>query len=106
MAASDPRIHVLHRKGKEGLGKAYLAGFAWALERDYAVVFEFDADFSHDPKYLPRFIGILANDEADVVVGSRRVKGGGVENWGPPPSLHLLGRQRLCPDDLAVPTKT
>jgi dolichol-phosphate mannosyltransferase len=81
MAAKDPRIQVLHRKGKEGLGRAYLAAFAWALERPYKYVFEFDADFSHNPRYLPRFIGALAQD-ADMVIGSRRIKGGGVENWG------------------------
>lgn len=80
MAASDPRIHVLHREKKEGLGRAYLAAFAWALERAYEFVFEFDADFSHNPAYLPRFLDRF--EEADVVIGSRRVKGGGVENWG------------------------
>jgi dolichol-phosphate mannosyltransferase len=81
MAKDDERIHVLHREGKQGLGKAYLGAFAWALDRDYDYVFEFDADFSHDPKYLPKFIALL-EDGADMVVGSRRVKGGGVENWG------------------------
>ena len=81
LAAADSRIHVLHRTGKEGLGKAYLAGFAWALERDYEFIFEFDADFSHKPEYLPEFLHLLQT-EADVVVGSRRVPGGGVENWG------------------------
>lgn len=81
LAAADGRVHVLHRQGKEGLGKAYLAGFDWALSRDYGYVFEFDADFSHDPSYLPGFIGLLA-DDADVVVGSRRIPGGGVADWG------------------------
>src|SRR5688500_10866255 len=52
LAAADPRVHVLHRSTKEGLGRAYLAGFEWALQREYAWVFEMDADFSHDPKYL------------------------------------------------------
>jgi len=55
-AAQDPRVHVLHRPVKQGLGRAYLAGFAWALERDYTHVCEMDADFSHDPKNLPRFV--------------------------------------------------
>ena len=82
LAARDPRIHVLHRKGKEGLGKAYLGAFAWALERNYQFVFEFDADLSHNPRYLPGFIQALASG-ADMVVGSRRVAGGGVENWSP-----------------------
>lgn len=81
MAAKDPRIQVMHRKGKEGLGKAYLAAFNWALQRGYQFVFEFDADLSHNPRYLPGFIQALA-DGADMVVGSRRVPGGGVENWG------------------------
>lgn len=81
MAAKDARVHVLHRKGKEGLGKAYLGAFAWALDRDYQYVFEFDADFSHDPGYLPGFVQTLAG-EADMIVGSRRIPGGGVENWG------------------------
>jgi dolichol-phosphate mannosyltransferase len=53
LAAADPRVHVLHRPGKEGLGRAYLAGFRWALARDYGYVFEMDADFSHDPAHLP-----------------------------------------------------
>lgn len=82
LSAQDPRVHVLHRTGKEGLGKAYLAAFEWALARDYARVFEFDADFSHNPSYLPGFVSALAQD-VDVLVGSRRVPGGGVENWGP-----------------------
>jgi len=80
MTAADPRVHVLHRESKQGLGRAYIAGFRWALARDYRFVIEFDADFSHDPGYLPEMLGRL--NEADVVVGSRRVPGGGVENWG------------------------
>jgi dolichol-phosphate mannosyltransferase len=82
MAAKDPRIQVMHRQGKEGLGKAYLAAFAWALQRPYQFIFEFDADLSHNPRYLPGFIQALAGG-ADMVVGSRRVAGGGVENWSP-----------------------
>jgi dolichol-phosphate mannosyltransferase len=81
LAAASPHVHVLHRAGKEGLGRAYLAAFRWALARDYQYVFEFDADFSHDPRYLPEFVDLLESD-ADVIVGSRRVRGGGVENWG------------------------
>lgn len=75
------RVFVLHRPGKQGLGRAYLAGFAWGLAQGYETLFEFDADFSHNPSYLPGFYEALTN-EADVVIGSRRVKGGGVENWG------------------------
>ena len=79
MALLEPRVHVLHRARKEGLGKAYLAAFAWALARDYRFVVEFDADFSHDPAYLPEMLRRL--ESADVVVGSRRVPGGGSDNW-------------------------
>ena len=81
MAARQPRIHVMHRAGKLGLGTAYIAGFRWALARDYAFIFEFDADGSHDPKYLPHMLA-LAEGDADVVVGSRNVPGGGTVNWG------------------------
>jgi len=82
LAAADSAVHVLHRAGKEGLGRAYVAAFGWALGRDYDYVFEFDADFSHDPAYLPGFWAMLHDGAADVVVGSRRVEGGGVEDWG------------------------
>lgn len=80
MSEKDERIHVLHRTAKEGLGKAYLSAFEWGLERDYQYFFEFDADFSHNPIYLPEFLNLLQDN--DVVIGSRRVEGGGVENWG------------------------
>ncbi len=80
MSEADDRIHVIHRSGKLGLGTAYIAGFKWALVRDYARVMEMDADFSHDPKYLPAMIA--AADDHDMVVGSRYVAGGGTENWG------------------------
>ena len=78
-AAADPRVHVLHRPVKEGLGRAYLAGFAWALERDYTHIFEMDADFSHDPSNLPRFLD--ASADADLLVGSRYKNGVNVINW-------------------------
>jgi dolichol-phosphate mannosyltransferase len=80
IAAREPRVQVLHRAGKEGLGKAYLAGFDWALRRGYDLVLEMDADFSHDPKYLPAMLA--AAGEADLVLGSRNVPGGGTVNWG------------------------
>lgn len=80
IAAREPRVHVLHRRGKEGLGKAYLAGFAWALERGYGLVLEMDCDFSHDPRYLPAMLA--AAQEHDLVLGSRYVPGGGTVNWG------------------------
>jgi dolichol-phosphate mannosyltransferase len=79
MAAAEPRVHVLHRPGKGGLGKAYLAGFRWALERDYELVFEMDADFSHDPRFLTDFL--QAVDNADLVIGSRYKTGVNVINW-------------------------
>jgi dolichol-phosphate mannosyltransferase len=79
LAADDPQIHVLHRLGKQGLGAAYLAGFDWALERDYDVVVEMDADGSHQPEDLPRMLDALG--DADLVLGSRWVPGGKVENW-------------------------
>jgi dolichol-phosphate mannosyltransferase len=80
LAAADPQVFVLHRPGKEGLGRAYLDAFRWGLARGYAKLVEFDADFSHNPKYLPPMLETL--DRADVVVGSRWVPGGGTENWG------------------------
>ena len=80
LAAADPRVHVLHRKGKEGLGKAYLAGFAWALERGYQLVLEMDCDFSHDPRHLPAMLAAARTH--DLVLGSRYVPGGGTVNWG------------------------
>ena len=79
LAAAEPRIHVLHRTAKQGLGKAYLAGFRWALDAGFDFVFEMDADFSHDPKYLPEFI--RAAESADLVIGSRYKQGVNVINW-------------------------
>jgi dolichol-phosphate mannosyltransferase len=81
LRANEPRIHALHREGKLGLGTAYLDGFRWALDRYYDYIFEMDADFSHDPRYLPDMLR-LAVDGADMVVGSRYVEGGGTVNWG------------------------
>lgn len=79
LAASDDHVHVLHRTGKEGLGAAYLAGFAWGLDRDYDVLVECDADGSHQPEQLPSMLAAL--QRADMVKGSRWVKGGSVVNW-------------------------
>ncbi|MEP6692043.1 MAG: polyprenol monophosphomannose synthase [Gemmatimonadaceae bacterium] len=69
IAAGSERVHALHRAAKMGLGTAYLAGFAWALQRDYAYIFEMDADFSHDPGHIPQFLEAIK--DADVVLGSR-----------------------------------
>lgn len=80
MAAADPRIHVLHRAGKLGLGTAYIAGFKWALERDYAYIMEMDADFSHPVEKIPEFLRAIK--DADVVLGSRYLNGQiNVVNW-------------------------
>jgi dolichol-phosphate mannosyltransferase len=80
IAANNPRVHVIHREGKLGLGTAYIAGFRWALERKYDLVFEMDADFSHNPDILPEFL--VAIKEADVVHGSRYQDGRvNVVNW-------------------------
>jgi dolichol-phosphate mannosyltransferase len=79
LAAADSHVNVLHRPGKEGLGAAYIAGFAWAHERGYDAVVEMDADGSHAPEELPKLLDALRT--ADVVLGSRWVKGGTVINW-------------------------
>ncbi|WP_243715834.1 polyprenol monophosphomannose synthase [Micromonospora sp. KC207] len=79
LAAGDARVHVLHRRGKEGLGAAYLAGFAWARERGYDAVVEMDADGSHAPEELPRLLA--AAGDADVVIGSRWCRGARVVDW-------------------------
>lgn len=80
LAAADARVHVLHRSGKLGLGTAYIAGFKWALERDYPLVMEMDADFSHQPRYIPDFIAKA--QDAGLVLGCRYIPGGGTEDWG------------------------
>lgn len=85
-AEIEPRVHVMHRTTKEGLGAAYLAGFAWALERGYDVIGEMDADGSHQPEQLPSLLTAL--ESADLVIGSRYVRGGSVVNW--PLSRRLL----------------
>ena len=79
LAASDPQVHVLHRPGKQGLGAAYKAGFAWALERGYDAAVEMDADGSHQPEQLPALLE--AARDADLVIGARWVRGGSVVNW-------------------------
>ena len=79
LAAENPRVHVLHRGRKEGLGKAYLAGFRWALDCGYDLIFEMDADFSHAPRFLPTFLDAI--QDADLVIGSRYKSGVNVINW-------------------------
>jgi len=80
LAQESPRVRVLHRPRKEGLGRAYLAGFEVALQAGYGRILEMDADFSHDPARLPALLA--ASREADLVLGSRYVEGGGTVNWG------------------------
>src|SRR5258706_3342056 len=79
LAAKNPFVHVLHRQEKNGLGRAYIAGFKWALERDYEFIFEMDGDFSHNPDDIPAFL--QAAQGADLVLGSRYSKGIRVINW-------------------------
>lgn len=85
-AASDRAIHVLHRKEKDGLGRAYVAGFNWGLSRDYDIIVQMDGDLSHNPSDVPRLVEALSH--ADLVLGSRYVPDGGTVNWG-------VGRQLL-----------
>jgi dolichol-phosphate mannosyltransferase len=80
LAAADARVSVLHREGKSGLGSAYVAGFRWALARDYDIVFEVDADGSHQPEELPSLLQAI-EDGADLAIGTRWMPGGRVENW-------------------------
>lgn len=87
LAAKDSRVRVLHREKKEGLGRAYLHAFRTALDMGYSYILEMDADFSHDPRYLPTFLD-AAEAGADLVLGSRYVTGGGTVNWG-------IGRQLI-----------
>jgi dolichol-phosphate mannosyltransferase len=75
----NPKVHVMHRAGKLGLGTAYIAGFKYAIEHDYDAAFEMDADFSHDPRYLPDFLNKI--EQADLVIGSRYIPGGDTPNW-------------------------
>lgn len=79
LVKKNARINVIHRKGKLGIGSAYIAGFKYALKNKYDLVFQMDSDFSHDPKYLPKLIAKSAN--YDLVIGSRWRRGGGVRGW-------------------------
>jgi dolichol-phosphate mannosyltransferase len=88
LAAGRPWLHVLHRPLKQGLGPAYVAGFGWALEREYSHILEMDCDLSHPPAALPAMLD--ASSHADLVLGSRYVDGGGVEGW--PASRRVISR--------------
>jgi dolichol-phosphate mannosyltransferase len=88
IAAVDDQVHVMHRKGKEGLGAAYMAGFRWGIDNGYGVLVEMDADGSHQPEELPRLLTALKG--ADLVLGSRWVPGGRIVNW--PKSREFISR--------------
>jgi dolichol-phosphate mannosyltransferase len=103
LAARDGRIQVLHRPGKQGLGRAYLAGFGWALARGYRLVLEMDADFSHDPAHLPALLA--AAGRADVVLGSRWVRGGRTVRWGLGRKLVSRGGSLYARTILGVPVR-
>jgi dolichol-phosphate mannosyltransferase len=103
LAAAHPEVRVLHRPVKEGLGPAYLAGFQEALRNGAELVLEMDADFSHDPADLPRLIA--AAGAADLVLGSRYVPGGGVENWGRLRRLLSRGGSWYARTMLGVPVR-
>ncbi len=79
ISEENTSVHVLHRAGKLGLGTAYIAGFKYAIAHDYDAAFEMDADFSHDPRYLPDFLRAI--EDADLVIGSRYIRGGGTPSW-------------------------
>ena len=81
LAVKHPQIHVIHETKKNGLGRAYIAGFKWALERNYEFIFEMDCDFSHNPDDIPMFLEAAKNQDADLVLGSRYSGGVRVVNW-------------------------
>jgi dolichol-phosphate mannosyltransferase len=101
LAAQDPRIHALHRPGKLGLGTAYVAGFHYAIEHNYDLVFEMDADFSHDARYLPAFFEAARTH--DLVIGSRYIAGGGTPNWKPLRRFISGGGNRFARTVLGIP---
>jgi dolichol-phosphate mannosyltransferase len=103
LAARDPRIRVLHRPGKQGLGRAYLAAFQWALARGYELVLEMDADFSHDPAHLPALLA--AAKGADLILGSRYVPGGRTVSWGAGRKLVSRGGSLYARTILGVPVR-
>jgi dolichol-phosphate mannosyltransferase len=105
-AETDPRIHVLHREGKQGLGRAYLHGFSWALAnpRHFTHVFEMDADFSHSPAFLNDLLQ-ACREGADLALGSRWVPGGGIRGWGPHRLLLSWGGSLYARTVLGVPVR-
>jgi len=83
LKAENPRVNVLHRKGKLGLASAYVAGFKWGLDKGYEWIMEMDADFSHDPVHLKQVQHLIDSGSCEAIVGSRYIAGGGVSNWSP-----------------------
>lgn len=81
LTAKDKRVHVIHRPSKAGLGSAYRDGFRWGIERGYDAFYQMDADLSHNPDYLPGFQKLINSGDAEVIVGSRYIDGGGIRNW-------------------------
>jgi dolichol-phosphate mannosyltransferase len=103
LATEFPQVEVLHRRAKEGLGRAYLAGFAYALDAGADFVLEMDSDFSHDPKDLPRLLE--AAKDADLVLGSRYVEGGAVTDWGLTRRLVSRGGSAYARHVLGIPVR-
>jgi dolichol-phosphate mannosyltransferase len=103
LARQEPRVHVLHRPGKLGLGTAYVAGFRWGLDFGAELIFEMDADFSHDPAMLLVFVEEIG--DCDLVLGSRYVPGGGVRNWPLPRRLMSQGGSLYARTILGVPIR-
>jgi dolichol-phosphate mannosyltransferase len=103
LAGEFPQVEVLHRRAKEGLGRAYLAGFAYALDAGADFVLEMDSDFSHDPKDLPRLLE--AAKDADLVLGSRYVDGGAVTDWGLTRRLVSRGGSAYARHVLGIPVR-
>lgn len=102
IASRLPQVHVLHRPGKLGLGTAYVRGFQYAIEQGYDFVFEMDADYSHDPRYLPSFF--QAVEKADLVIGSRYIRGGGTPNWSALRKFISGGGNTFARAVLGIPT--
>ena len=103
LAATSPRVHALHRSGKQGLASAYVAGFSFALAHGYDRVVEMDADFSHRPEDLPRLLA--ATEQADVAIGSRNICGGQAVNWSPLRHLVSKGGSAFARAALGLPIK-
>jgi dolichol-phosphate mannosyltransferase len=103
LATEFPQVEVLHRRAKEGLGRAYLAGFAYALDAGADFALEMDSDFSHDPKDLPRLLE--AAKDADLVLGSRYVEGGAVTDWGLTRRIVSRGGSAYARHVLGIPVR-